>query len=230
MNEANFETFYALDLDRTLIDTERAIRVLSAAADSFDTSLGEAIRQQNQLYLERGESLPIFEFIINTAGRDVADQVREQFIEQAQVQGLLLLGAQAMIAFTQSQSSSATGIVTYGSKEGQEMKITAAGLNNVPHLVTHHQDKGTMFSSWQESDGYHIPDELGGGIARELVFVDDKSVSFKNFPAHDARGYLVTAAAVHEVIELPPHVTVIRTLQDVIVAEQAIDKTTTTMQ
>ena len=113
------------------------------------------------------------------------------------------------------------GILTYGSELGQKMKIeAAAGLENIPYSITVETFKGALIAGWREEDDlYHIPVELGGYIAKHIVFVDDKPFSFKGLPI-DCRGYLVKSVYDAGLEKLPTYVQQVNSLTEVLNAEK----------
>jgi beta-phosphoglucomutase-like phosphatase (HAD superfamily) len=222
VNDNKMETFYVLDLDRTLFDTERAVTIMEEVVAIHDQVLARALRQRFCEYSERGESFSVRDFIV-----DMTDEANMQFVEAryheaAQAQDLLLPGAKELIAFVRSRPRTRFGILTYGSPQGQAMKMRAAvGLEEVPFLVTAGRHKGEQIAQWQQADGtYRLPEELGGVIAREMVFVDDKSFSFTGFPP-DGTGYQVRGVAHVNDEPLPPHVTLVANLAEVVSLETA---------
>ena len=45
-------------------------------------------------------------------------------------------GADELIDFASQDNDSAAGILTYGSAEGQRLKVRAAGFDDIPVMVT----------------------------------------------------------------------------------------------
>lgn len=124
------------------------------------------------------------------------DRLLEQGLSQAQAikafgragqtlesrQKYLLPGANKLLTFLQQQAI-AHGILTYGQADWQQAKILAAGLADLPVLVTDQTDKGTLIASWRQASGaYQLPPELGGQIAERIMLVDDHDYSFEGLP------------------------------------------------
>ena len=90
-------------------------------------------------------------------------------------QKYLLPGANQLLTFLQQQAI-AHGILTYGQADWQQAKILAAGLADLPVLVTDQTDKGTLIASWRQVSGtYQLPPEL-------IMLVDDHDYSFEGLP------------------------------------------------
>jgi FMN phosphatase YigB (HAD superfamily) len=189
MNENQTDTFYILDLDRTLFDTIAGAELLTDIAFSYDAALGRELRIHTDELLVAKTSFSVHDFIRDFSGEEAAEKVREAFLQEAASRDLLLDGARELIDFLKDQGAR-MGILTYGSPEGQSVKIVAAGLDSIPHLITSESKKGRLLSSWYKSGSYELPPEYGGE-AEELVLVDDKVISFTDFPEANARGYWI---------------------------------------
>ena len=192
MKEVNIKTFYALDLDRTLLDTVKAADLFRSVVAEHDVVLAETLAQEVEDYSLRGKSFSMRDFIAERAGEPVTAEIEAKFIKVAATHNLLNAGAKELIAFIETLPDADFGILTYGSPSGQMMKIRAAGLASIRHLVTSEAFKGQQISSWRTQDGfYSLPEPLGGGRAATVVLVDDKSFSFQGL-ASDCRGYWVS--------------------------------------
>jgi hypothetical protein len=219
---AQRSTFYVLDFDRTLYDTIAGARLLTEVAASYDAKLGEALRIHTDELLVAKTSFSILDFIRDFVGEQVATEIRDAFIEQAGKQDLLIEGTRELLAFIESRGDRA-GILTYGSPEGQAVKISASGLS-MPHLITSEGRKGRLLASWYKEGSYELPDEYGGR-ADQLVFVDDKIISFAELPAESIRGYwLRTSADVNAVAPDLSNVREVASLREVIALEAELTK------
>lgn len=227
---SSVKTFYILDLDRTIFDTIGASDVLIGLVAAHSEELAHHIRTQIDEYNQIGASFAIRDVIVEQVGEEQALQIEKAFIEEGGRRSLLLPGAEALMHFIDQQQGSRTGILTYGSVKGQTMKIIAAGLHAAPFMITQQKHKGELIASWRQTDGYHVPDELGGGVVDQIVFVDDRIFSFEGLP-DDVEGYWITQElAVLDAVEHAANVHPVRTLFEVIEREQRrtaapIDKT-----
>lgn len=221
MNENNIETFYVLDLDRTLYDTAKGTKTMEEVISLHNAELAGALEQRFKEASLLGESFALRDFIVEMVGEEEMQRIETVYHRLAGEKDLLNPGAKELIAFIRAKEGAELGILTYGSQLGQAMKIAAAtGLENIPYLITYETFKGALIASWRQEDGmYHIPEELGGFIAKEIVFVDDKPFSFKGLTV-DCRGYLIKTIYDAGVETLPEMVEVVSSLSDVIAAEK----------
>ena len=222
VNDNNIETFYVLDLDRTIFDTIKSTELMEGVIALHDAELSAALTQKFEEYSQLGESFSMRDFIVEQVGEDEASKIETAFEENAQTKDLLLPGARELMAYIRSLPNAALGILTYGSVLGQTMKITAGGLSDVPFLVTAETFKGAQIATWRgDDDLYHLPDELCGYTAKSIVFVDDKPFSFKGLPI-DCRGYLVKSVYDAGIEKLPSYVASVTSLSEVIAAEKQL--------
>jgi hypothetical protein len=220
MNENHLETYYVLDLDRTLLDTIKATKYMEGVIALHDANLSAVLTQQFESSSFLGESFSMRDFIVEQVGEEEMQKIEIKFKAITASEDLLMPGAKDLIDFIATVPSTACGIMTYGSISGQTMKIEASGLGDMPFLITQETFKGAVIASWRQDDElYHVPDELGGYIAKEIVFVDDKPFSFKGLPI-DCRGYLVKSIFDAGIEDIPLSVKVIETLSEVIAAEK----------
>lgn len=210
-------TFYVLDLDRTLFDTPKATELMRGVLALHNTALAAQLEQKFEEYSLSGESFSMRDFIAENVSEDEMNQIEAKYKEVGREWDLLTPGARELLAYLRQTDGVAFGILTYGSVLGQNMKIAAVEeLGDVPFLVTLETYKGSLIASWRENDGlYHVPEELGGVSARNIVFVDDKPFSFKGIPI-DCKGYLVKSVFDAGIEKLPHNVQIVDSLHDVL--------------
>lgn len=223
MNELSISTFYILDLDRTVYNTIKAAELLQEVIALHDTALAATLEQRFEEYTSQGESFSMRDFVVENVGESEMQKIEVKYHELALQQDLLNPGASELIAYIRAKEDAELGILTYGSPLGQVMKIASArGLETIPYLITSETFKGALIASWRQDDGmYHLPEELGGYIAKNIVFVDDKPFAFKGLPI-DCRGYLVRSVYDAGIEKLPPCVKVVDDLSKVLIAEKAL--------
>ncbi|MDB5180023.1 MAG: hypothetical protein JWN12_655 [Candidatus Saccharibacteria bacterium] len=221
VNEHNVSTFYILDLDRTVYDTAKATELMKGVIALHDTTLAATLEQRFEEYTSQGESFSMRDFIVENVGEEEMQKIEIKYHELALQQDLLNPGAKELIAYVRAKEGAELGILTYGSQLGQAMKIAAAkGLETIPYLITSETFKGALIASWrQDDDSYHVPEELGGFITKNIVFVDDKPFSFKGLPI-DCRGYLVKSLYDAGIEKVPPYVETVNSLTEVLAAEK----------
>ena len=221
MNENNFLTYYLLDLDRTIFDTVKATVLMEGVVALHNTTLAAALTSKFEETNALGESFSVRDFIVESVGEEEAFKIEEKYKRAAAHQDLLMPGAKELMEYIGSLENTGVGIMTYGSLLGQTMKIQAAGLGEVPFLVTQETFKGAEIASWRQPDGYyHLPAELGNVVARNIVFIDDKPFSFKGLPI-DCRGYLVKSLYDAGIEKLPLSIVPVTSLLEVIEGERA---------
>lgn len=184
------DEFYVLDLDRCLLDTEKVQAFLEhvlsrdLAIDPQDMNVARREVEQS------GGSFDTATYVMNFLDEQGKDgpalwhSIKRRFIEEAQKEDMLQSFARQFIYELRLRKAK-YGIVTFGGDAWQSAKIAAAGLEDVPFLITHELEKGRLLSSWQRKDGtFLIPRQVAGSkmYAKRLVFVDDKPVSFVGLP------------------------------------------------
>ncbi len=147
-----------------------------------------------------GDTDKLFAALGNLLGeRDVVEwqAVTRDFIALGEVTDFLMPGARELLEYLQ-QTGIGHGILTYGGREWQEMKLAAAKLLDVPTIITS-TGKGPIMKRWQQEDGtYELPPEYkaatGYQRTRHIIFLDDKPTSFEGTPTIGMTKILVGSA------------------------------------
>jgi FMN phosphatase YigB (HAD superfamily) len=200
-HDADTDTFYILDFDRTLADTDKLLEVFIQVANQYIDLSPQQVTAADASVKQTGDSFDTASYVrdyLREHDRDDAwDQLERQFIHESRSLDMLLPGAAELLSALDTQGAQ-YGILTYGNPPWQHLKLTAAGFNHIPRIVITTKQKGILINSWQQTDHtFALPQEFGGGTAKEIVLVDDKAVSFDGFPSVSARGYWVLDPA-HE--------------------------------
>ena len=187
--------FYVLDFDRTLADTDKLLEVFTQIADQHAAISRAQIEEADADVKARGDSFDtagyVRDYLMEQERLGEWDQLVKQYIHESHALDMLLPGATELMEYLE-QRGLRYGILTYGNPLWQHLKLSAAGFNHVPHIVTTTKEKGLLIRSWQDDEGtFHLPHELGGGLADAIVLIDDKAVSFDGFPDEPSRGYHV---------------------------------------
>jgi len=215
-------TFYLLDLDRTILDTEKASALLIDLVAKESPKLAASLRIQVDVYNQHGTPFAIRDVIAEQVGEETAARLEEVFIDESQRQYLLLEGAEDLFAYTDNAPERSFGILTYGSPKGQMMKLKATKLDTLPLMITQQKHKGELIMSWKVPDGYQLPSEYGGQLVDQVVLVDDRIFSFEGLP-NDVRGYWVTDdLSLLDTVEHAANVKPVYSLQEVIDNEQRL--------
>ena len=196
------DTFYVLDLDRCLVNTEKLQLLLQQIIQRELGILPDEMNLARREYERAGGSFDTAGYVMgvldgkNLDGPAVWHEITRIFIRESQAQDMLQPYASELLRRLDTLGAR-FGIVTYGNDAWQLTKLEAASLSAIPHLVTHDVAKARLIASWQHQEGFLVPTLLAGAggsplIARQLVLIDDKPVSFIGLPA-GARGVCAIA-------------------------------------
>ncbi len=197
--EARRSTFYIVDFDRTLADSDKLLEVFIEIAQKYIDIPWEQIEAANADVKARGDSLDTASYVrdrlADSGDIDKWGELEKQFIHESRALNMLLPGANELLRMLNDHHER-FGILTYGNPLWQHIKLTAAGFNHVHRIILSQKEKGKLVSSWQQADGtFRLPQEFGGGSADRIVMIDDKAVSFEGFPAEPSQGYYVVDLA-----------------------------------
>lgn len=217
--------FYIVDFDRTLVDTDKLNEVFIEVAEQYGAISREQIEKADADMKRTGDSFDTAGYVrdrLADEGRsDDWEKLEKQFIHESRSLNYLLPGAAELLEWLASNGKH-YGILTYGNPLWQRIKITAAGFNHTRHIIMQQKHKGKFISGWLREDGsFKLPAEMGGGSASRIVLIDDKAVSFDEFPGAPSVGYWVCDPA-HELEvqkgEVPDNVTRFSSLSQAIAA------------
>ena len=215
--KASQTVFHILDLDRTLIDTSKLAHNLKTIIARHDEKLAKKITQELIKSARQHESFFIFDYIAEQIGHEKLHEYVSELNYIMPSSEILLPGAIERIAFAKSQAGWSVGILTYGARRDQMIKLKLAGLQLERHLITDIVKKGDLLASWKLPNGkFQLPIEFGGHAVDRLTLDDDKFVSFEGIP-DDVLGQWVTHASVGgstELQKLTSNITVVRDLEE----------------
>lgn len=195
----NNTSFYIIDFDRTLADSDKLLNVFIGIAQQYISIPRERIEAANADVKARGDSFDTASYVrdhlADSGELDRWSELEKQFIHESRAFNMLLPGANELLAVL-SERDERYGILTYGNPLWQHLKLTAAGFNHVHRIILAQKEKGRLVASWQRDDGFfHLPQEFGGGTAEKIVMIDDKAVSFDGFPGAPSQGLYVVDKA-----------------------------------
>jgi hypothetical protein len=200
--KTNRTVFQILDLDRTLLDTSKLVQTLQRIIASEDPQLAKTITKQLQEHSAARTSFFIFDFIAKHVGQEKLTDYVNKLNYAAPASELLLPGANDRIAFAKSQPGWSGGILTYGLKRDQTIKLKLVGLQMERYIITSSQKKGELIASWKQANGmYKLPIEFGGHTVDMVTLDDDKLIAFGGLP-NDAFGQWITTAAIGGTVEM----------------------------
>jgi phosphoserine phosphatase len=213
-------TYYLLDLDRCLINTNALHMVFDEIVRGTGIlDVNDIIAAKKLVEDSSGGSFDTAEFVrteLKKRGQlDKWNDIEKEFIVASQDYDYLMPGARELIDLLTSRRQN-FGVITYGGAVWQQVKMQAAGIDSIPHIITSQKNKGLLISEWVE-DGC-VPNELECVPFDNVVLVDDKVVSFNGFPSSRAIGYQVRTGVDIVVDEtlLPENVVSVESLYDVI--------------
>lgn len=219
-NAANFvEQYWILDFDRCLANTEL---LYGAYAELIQDETSISIKGLHEVRTKteaKGASFDLLSYVKTVLSGEERVRLHESFVERTQTKNVLNDGARELLASLQGRSIP-FGILTYGSYEWQLLKLRAAGLSDVPYLITEVSGKGRLLRSWVNADNYIIlPNELGGYYARSIVMVDDKVREFNDTPLDLVKGYVLRPKngllLPSQQGVVPNHLNVVESLRDI---------------
>jgi hypothetical protein len=215
--KANRTVFQILDLDRTLLDTSKLAHTLKQVIDRHDQQLAEDITREVIAHANQKTSFFIFDYIVERVGQETLNTFVNELNYIAPASELLLPGAAERIAFAKSQPGWSVGILTYGAKRDQMIKLKLAGLQMERCLITDTPNKGNIIASWKLPNGkYKLPIEFGGHQVDVVTLDDDKIIAFEGLP-DDVFGQWVTHATIGGITEmqnLPDNVRAVVNLEE----------------
>lgn len=219
--------FDRLDLDRTLLDTTQLVALFENYLAIHHPELARLVRVARQEIEQSGGSYNILHGVRQHVA-DGGDQLVQDFSVSVRENKHLLLPYAKELIDAIIASGQPWGIMTYGGRQWQMIKLDLSGLGHVPVIIIPGKGKGKRIAGWQDSDGqYRLPETYGGSIVDTVVLVDDKPVEFDGLPIDTARGYLLRPN--HATVTLPSqqgqaasNVRTISSLRDVIDLEQLI--------
>lgn len=193
--------YFVVDFDRTLVNTDKLLEVFVEISDTYFNISREQLLKAEVDVRARGDSNDIASYVRDHLisigrGEEWAD-LEKRFIHESRSFNYMLPGAAELLEWL-AANGKRFGILTYGNPLWQRLKLTAAGFNHEHHIVMEYKEKGRFISNWQRSDGtFRIPDSLGQGTADSIVMLDDKAISFSQFPLSPSKGFWVLDPA-HE--------------------------------
>ena len=200
--KVNRKVFQILDLDRTLLNTSTLAHQLKEMVAKNDSQLAKSINDEIMRHQKERTSFFIFEYIAQKIGEEKFHTFIEELHKAAPSMELLLPGAKERINYAKSQPGWGMGIMTYGSKRDQMIKLKLIGLQFEHLLITENPHKGKIISSWQLEDGtFKLPIDFGGHVVDVVTLDDDKLIAFEYLP-QGAYGQWITDASLGGSTEL----------------------------
>jgi hypothetical protein len=193
MSATDFDsTYFVLDFDRCIGNTEKIHEILWAVIESETGILVDTLKATKRAMDAKGYAFDTVEYVakelLNQRHALTWQELRELFIREAKTHDLLESGAGELLAYLDTQDIP-YGILTYGRESWQLTKLEAAGLmeREIPFEITGIEHKGEILTSWKHGDEFIIPPALTRDFTpltvRQIVFLDDKPRSFIGIPS-----------------------------------------------
>jgi len=222
--KSNNNVFIALDLDRTLFNTATYADTYIDLVAQSNPDLADRTRKAQIAAESVGESFYVRRYISQNASDELVHNLDDKIVAACEGTDLLNPGASELLAYLDQRGYN-YGILTYGERTSQELKLRAGHLESIPLLVTSNPSKGLLIAGWrdQDSDEFMVPGELTG-LGRAALFsgvrlVDDRARSFVGLPDHNfVRGYHYqpTSTMITDLSDiLPKNVKTIQALSEV---------------
>jgi hypothetical protein len=191
------DTFYALDFDRCLGNYEANVSLIKEVIDELSTINGQTFQSAHDETKATGISFRVLDYLKDNDPDTNIDNIQNVYTERAHAApgSLLESGADDFINFLRAANHSFC-IMSFGDKNWQTTKITAAGFGEIAKLIVSNEYKGQQIAEWfdEQSGHFIIPKECFVDRvtrrAREVVLVDDKVKAFDGLHSN-ARGYLL---------------------------------------
>ena len=201
---------WVLDLDRFLIGDQLYSLYYEAAANILGSDVLYVTRMETEA---RSESFDASDWLKAYYPEKRVD-IETAFLEAAQGRDMLQEGGSELLDYLEEKGVPFL-ILTYGGETNQKLKLKAAKLDRVPHIITSTKRKAEVVTTWYDDEAGHFALPLDPLVfAASIVLGDDKLVAFEHLP-EKVRGYLVRSDLPGS-IELPAGVTWANTLCDVI--------------
>jgi FMN phosphatase YigB (HAD superfamily) len=213
------KTFYVLDFDRCLANTDKLFALFEYAVLQ-EGALGKEVLDDARAAMERTKGsfdvlAHLKEYLASSGQQDMLLLIKDTFLKASQDYDFFEPGARDLLQFLRD-SSLPFGILTYGGRVWQQMKLQATGLEATPHIITDIQTKGKIIAEWKQPSGtFLVPAELGGGEFENVVLVDDKFVSFEGLPERAFGIHVLTKNAAYSSDTLPVHLTQVNNMTEV---------------
>jgi len=185
------DTFFILDFDRCTGNTDGIQAVLEEVLEQETGISPETFHAARTRIESEGKTFDTIRHVHMLLAESDSpvtwEHIRGKLIEKAKKVDLLLPHARELISILRERRLP-HGIITYGVEEAwQLVKLEITGLLEVPHLVTHIEEKGKLLTGWKMDDGnFGIPPALNDGlvppVVSRIIFLDDKAKSFWGIP------------------------------------------------
>lgn len=216
--------FQLIDLDRTIFDTSGFIKAITDEINLTEPGVGTELDTRYEAAYKKEETFFLLRYLREERGDEWFEELVKRVVEKIGAPALLLTGVRERLSLADAVTDyrPSWGVMTFGDKVDQLMKLLIVGLQDAPILLTDTPDKAGLMRSWQQPDGtFQLPLEFGGGVVDYLTLEDDKLRAFVGLP-EGAHGFWVTQdeeeiarQRLVELGEVATSVTIVKNLSDV---------------
>ncbi len=178
--------FQLIDLDRTLFDTSKFAKALTDEINVTEPGLGTELDDRFEEAYKKEQTFFLMRHLRHKKGDEWFENLVSHVVERYGGEAFLLPGAQERLVFAEtiSSRSPAWGILTYGDKIDQLLKMRIVGLEDAPLYITNTPNKSEVLHTWKTSKGaFQLPQSYGGEVVDMLTLEDDKLRAFYNLPS-----------------------------------------------
>lgn len=199
--------FAALDVDRTLLDSEALVMMMTDTLGSFGVGPDEAKRAYDEIVAQDGASLPLLDYFERTFGNEVTDRLVAEILSDVRNNPdygsrLMYDGASERIVRELGKQGVAYTLLTFGEVRSQRFKLdiinTVLGENPPRAVITNQPRKAEWLEGAmvERGNGLELPIELTVEpiLTDVVVIVDDKRVNLSS-STERIRGILIDNGA-----------------------------------
>jgi hypothetical protein len=190
------ESMWAVDMDRTLLDTELTFDKFARLCVCNHVVNGDVLDEAKRATEGSVGSFDVMNYLKDYGVEaDTIDGLYQEFA--ANKEGDELLYDDAVPFITRLDEAGIPNLIlTKGSETWQTAKLLAAGMYSRPHFITPVAAKGELITTWRTREGYQVASSAGKLlVARSVILVDDKLESFEGLP-DDCAGFLIDRSKV----------------------------------
>jgi len=177
--------FQLIDLDRTLFDTSKFVKAITDEVDEVQPGLGTELDERFEAAYQKEETFFLLRYLRHEKGDLWFEALIDRIVAKYGAEAFMLPGMHERLAFASEITDvvPAWGVLTYGDKIDQLMKMRLIGLEDAPVYLTHTPNKSEVIRTWQTQDGrFTLPPVFGGETVEMITLEDDKERAFYDLP------------------------------------------------
>jgi hypothetical protein len=181
------DEYVAIDMDRTLLDTDAVIELLCMLMTQHGATQSEMEKEIADIYSQTGTSLQLLEYLREHHPEKI-DVVIEEALALAEDGAIkhLIFDGTAELFEELDKKQVPFGIMTYGNEEDQQFKLSLLrkiinrDAKSLPSIITQESYKALAITKWQKdvaTEDFIIPVEFGHDTpihTKRIIILDDK--------------------------------------------------------